>query len=441
MSKKGKWLLFGKLHRELLLATLLAFLLTIVFYMVMQYLTYDSISYAITNSDYLTEKSDKSVKQFQEYVTQNRITTTDREKIQEWADRRQPLTLSIISNDRVIFDTDYIVPEDTELNDIYKDTEWYYTYHISFADKEAKIYFDGFWEYKLYSAASYFLVGLSVLLFTILFTLFIKNKIKYVTRLESEIHILESGDLGYEVEVKGCDELASLAGSLNDMRLSLASQIRAKEEAFMANRELITALSHDLRTPLTTQTGYLEILKEGHYETQEEHDRYVGKCLETCKQIKQMSDRLFEYFMAYRTQEEPVSCELEEFDAGELFLQFISENTFLLEEEGFIFQLRIPELKVKIKADTNYLCRIFDNLFSNLKKYGEKKTPVELTVQTEGRELMLIFANAVRREPNKVESTRIGLENIKSMMQQQGGRTEVNKTENWFEVKLYFPIQ
>ncbi|HBS43674.1 MAG TPA: sensor histidine kinase, partial [Paenibacillus sp.] len=58
------------------------------------------------------------------------------------------------------------------------------------------------------------------------------------------------------------------------------------------------ALSHDLHTPLTTQTGYLEILKEGHWSTQEEHDRYVEKCLATCEQMKQMSDRLFEYFLA-----------------------------------------------------------------------------------------------------------------------------------------------
>ena len=75
----------------------------------------------------------------------------------------------------------------------------------------------------------------------------------------------------------------------------------------------------------------------------------MEKCLDNCRQLRQMSDRLFEYFMAFRREEEE-RCDRETFDAGELFLQFISENIFLLEEEGYTFRLDIMQETAQVEA-------------------------------------------------------------------------------------------
>ena len=421
------------------MATLGTLLATFIFYVAGKELLYYGLDHLLTETGFLEEITNRSVEKFQEYVTENALTSTDSDAIYKWAKEKEPVSLSVVDDRNVYMDEMMIdsaeYPEGQAASDPLMAG---YYYDIWFSDKMARIYYDGFYDYKAGTATAGVMLMFSLVFFIVVFTRLIKSKITYVTRLEEGIHILESGDLQYEIEVRGCDELAGLAESLNDMRKSLDGQIAAKEEAFQANRSLITALSHDLRTPLTTQTGYLEILREGHYESQQEHDRYVEKCLDNCRQLRQMSDRLFEYFMAFRREEEE-RCDRETFDAGELFLQFISENIFLLEEEGYTFRLDIMQETAQVEANVEYLCRIFDNIVSNLRKYAEKSQPVLISVSMEEGYITVSVRNSYRTEPVTVESTRIGLENVKSLMRSQGGRAETVKEEEFFEVKLYFP--
>lgn len=430
-------LLFGKLRRELLWAMLFTMLVTVLFYFSGLKLINLCLGYFFDGSSFVAEITEQDVGQFQAYVTDNGIASTDTEEIRQWVRKKEPVSFEMITNSQTVFDYGGFIMDDVSSELLIDPALSIYVHEIIFADKAAMIYYDGLYDYKAYIALVCLLLLLSLLLFIWIFIRLIRNKISYVTRLEAGIHILEGGDLQYEIEVKGCDELAGLARSLNDMRLSLAHQINAKEEAFQANHSLITALSHDLRTPLTTQTGYLEILREGHYQTKEEHDRYVNKCLDTCKQIKIMSDRLFDYFFAFRG-EETESCGLEPFDARELFLQFISENTFLLEEDGFCFHVEMPDEKTDTQANVEFLCRIFDNIFSNLSKYAEKAEPILIRVRKTEQWVELAFRNTKRREPQSVESARVGLENVKSLMKSQGGRAEILQSKEFFEIALFF---
>lgn len=430
-------LLFGKLQRELLWAMLFTMLVTVLFYFSGLKLINLCLGYFFDDGSFVEEITGQDVRQFQAYVTDNGIASTDTEEIRQWIRKKEPVSFEMITNSQTAFDYGGFVTDNVNSEMLIDPALSVYVHEIVFADKSAMIYYDGLYDYKAYIALICLLLLASLLLFIGIFIRLIRNKISYVTRLEANIHILEGGDLQYEIEVKGCDELAGLARSLNDMRLSLTHQIEAKEEAFQANHSLITALSHDLRTPLTTQTGYLEILKEGHYQTREEHDKYVNKCLDTCKQIKVMSDRLFDYFFAFPG-EETKSCRLETFDAGELFLQFISENAFLLEEEGYCFHIEMPKEKTGTQANVEFLCRIFDNIFSNLRKYAEKTELILIRVQKTEPWVELAFRNTNRREPQNVESARVGLENVKSLMKSQGGRAEIRQSKETFEITLFF---
>ena len=423
-----------------MLAILGTVLLTGAFYYAGERLLYYGLEHFLANTGFLEESTKRSVEQFQEYVTENGLASVDNDRIYQWTKGREPISLGVM-DDSVNVDTFYddkVVAEDIYSEETEDPLAMGFFFDIEFSDKTARIYYDGFYDYKASMAVIGIMIILSLVFFIFVFTLLIKRKIRYVNRLEEGIHIFESGDLHYEIEVKGCDELAGLAGSLNDMRLSLDRQIAAKEEAFQANRSLITALSHDLRTPLTTQTGYLEILREGHYETKEEHDRYVDKCLDNCRQLKQMSDRLFDYFMAFR-REEDETCETELFDAGELFLQFISENIFLLEEDGYTFHLEMMQEKAAVKANVEYLCRIFDNIVSNLKKYAEKSRPIRIFVGKKQDYVEVSVSNSCRMDSASVESSKIGLENVKSLMRYQSGYADIQRDEESFCVTLHFP--
>ncbi|WP_346937045.1 histidine kinase dimerization/phospho-acceptor domain-containing protein [Clostridium sp.] len=93
--------------------------------------------------------------------------------------------------------------------------------------------------------------------------------------LKSEIKILEGGNLTHEITINGDDELSSLAQGINEMRKSFIGRLESEDKARLANSELITAMSHDLRTPLTVLVGYLDIIKYNKYKTDENLRQYI----------------------------------------------------------------------------------------------------------------------------------------------------------------------
>ena len=101
---------------------------------------------------------------------------------------------------------------------------------------------------------------LSGLCFAVILYLLIRKKVKYIELLGKELEILKGGDLNYQITIRGNDELAALAGEMDSMRRAIRSRQEEEELAHLANRGIVTAMSHDLRTPLTALMGYLDIL-------------------------------------------------------------------------------------------------------------------------------------------------------------------------------------
>lgn len=102
------------------------------------------------------------------------------------------------------------------------------------------------------------------------------------------------------VTVQGEDELTTLASCLDSMRKTLNRQHQEKAEADARVKNLITEMSHDLRTLLTTLLLYTEIVRDGRYDGQAQLQEYLAKIDTKARQIKQMSDNLFEYALVTR---------------------------------------------------------------------------------------------------------------------------------------------
>lgn len=118
---------------------------------------------------------------------------------------------------------------------------------------------------------------LSVALFLVIVLFFLNRKMKQILTLKDEILTMSSGDLSHAVPDFGENEIGILASELNLLRESLSDNIQKEQESRKANQDLITALSHDLRTPLTVLHGYLEVLKlKRNPKSQEE---YLDRCL------------------------------------------------------------------------------------------------------------------------------------------------------------------
>lgn len=103
-------------------------------------------------------------------------------------------------------------------------------------------------------------------------------------------------------------------------------RLGSEERVRTANRELITAISHDLRTPLTILLGYMDIIELGKYKTQEDLHQYIHNSREKAYQIKILSDKLFEYFTVSSASEEE-EVEFEIYDGRELIDQLLDEAT------------------------------------------------------------------------------------------------------------------
>lgn len=124
-------------------------------------------------------------------------------------------------------------------------------------------------------------IALCILLFLAVLLFFINRKMQSVIDLKQNILQMASGDLDTPVPPSGNDELGILAHELDCLRLTLSENFRQEESARQANQDLIAALSHDLRTPLTILNGYLEVLrlKQGS----DMQDEYLRRCLQKQK--------------------------------------------------------------------------------------------------------------------------------------------------------------
>ena len=149
------------------------------------------------------------------------------------------------------------------------------------------------------------------------------------------------------------------------MRTSFIEGLEHEEEMPKHASELLTAMSHDLRTPLTSLIGYLDIIDLGKCHSPEQVQKYVHSGKQKAYQIKEMTDKLFEYFLVYSENDKPV--EKERLDAATLFTQLWSESAMSLETEGFHVDMRAEESTCEVLANVPLLRRVFDNLVSNVR--------------------------------------------------------------------------
>ena len=240
--------------------------------------------------------------------------------------------------------------------------------------------------------------------------------------------------------VCGTDEIGIVSGELDMLRATLQENIRKESDSRQANQDLITAMSHDLRTPLTVLNGYLEVLKMKREEPGMQ-EKYVDRCLEKAEDIKTLTDRMFEYAMVYEEEEmvdlkaHPVSLLAECLRDN---CEFIRIAGFTVDHESVYSSEQLHECLVT--ADELMIKRIFSNLFSNILKYGDKAEMVIVQLRTEQGQIKISLSNGIRKDAREKESNRIGLRSVSRMMSLQGGELYTFEDTNRYTVQLAFSI-
>ena len=278
-----------------------------------------------------------------------------------------------------------------------------------------------------------FLVGslvLAAVAFIAVMFFYIRRVTDRIIDLSEEAVVIGRGDLEAPINVAGGDEISVLAAEMDNMRRSVIERMGNEKRAWEANSELITAISHDIRTPMTSLIGYLGLLNESSPDDRESRERFAAAAYHKALDLKDLTDELFKYFLVFGRAE--IEMEREKYDARLLVEQLVGEAAFDLKDTGFEVEQQDFTGECTVVADPMYLKRVMDNLVSNAKKYADRSVPVVFRSELSGGVLSVRVSNAIAAGVSRVESTKIGLRTCEKIMQAMGGSFETKIEDERF---------
>ena len=262
---------------------------------------------------------------------------------------------------------------------------------------------------------------------------------KRIIKLSKEVAVITQGTWDADISCQGNDEISQLAVDIDDLRVAMMEQLEREKAVWNVNRELITSMSHDIRTPLTALIGYLDILDAGEYRSEEERERYIGNSRQKALQLKDLSDKMFQYFLVFG--KDSIEMSEETYNVGILLQQIFGEQLFYLQNTNFNVITDFTKRECSLTADIHYLKRLFDNLFSNVKKYAADGGDVLIKTRVAGSELLICIGNDIRTDDLLVESTNIGLKTCQKIVEQMKGRFSTSRKDSYFEVRIVLPVE
>ncbi len=391
-------------------------------------------------STFMENQKNQAIAEFKEYVSDNRLALSDHEQLTKWVGKMEYVSVFLFKDHNLVYSSDReeaaAGDENYIINPVLKGIP---LVPVAFADTNVQLYMECFFEYKYFSIISYVTLALSFICFICIMLFFINRKTSYIGVLENEIKILEGGNLDYPITVSGDDELSSLAQSINEMRKSFMERLNSEDRARLANSELVTAMSHDLRTPLTALVGYLDIIAYQKYGTEDNLNKYIHNSREKAYQIKTLSDQLFEYFTVFNTEEEDLA--LDTFDGMPLIDQLMDEQLLGLQNHGIQFEYLPCSAPFQIDINLLAVRRVFDNLFSNITKYAETSKPVIIKCSLANQWLWLDIQNHISPNLERVSGTGIGMKTCEKIIKNHKGTLAVTRTGDMYCVHIRLPVK
>ena len=271
---------------------------------------------------------------------------------------------------------------------------------------------------------------------------------------------ISQGDLNTEIEVVGDDEFSSMAAGLNQMTRDIRSLMDKEREAERSKNELITNVAHDLRTPLTSIIGYLELLSNGTPMTPEMEKKYIDIAYTKAKRLEKLIEDLFGFT---KLNYGKISMKVSKVDIIKLLSQLLEEFYTSFAEKNLVYELRSNVPAKVITADGNLLARLFDNLINNAIKYGAEGKKILVDVEADdavvtvsvtnygyvipASELPFLFNKFYRVERSRSSATGgtgLGLAIAKNIVDMHGGdirvASDLNGTVFTVRLKVNFDI-
>lgn len=282
---------------------------------------------------------------------------------------------------------------------------------------------------------------------------FLIKRITGFDRIVDVLRRLRAGDLGFKLTDVPEGVFAEMAEDINSLGDGMQAALQNEVRAERMKSELITNVSHDLKTPLTSILNYSDLLGKMDL-TPEEANDYARIIHQKGLRLKNLTSDLFDISKVQSGAEQIIS---ERLDACTLVRQALAEQDKAVQESGLTVKAAIPERELPIWADGRKLSRVLENLIGNCVKYALKGTRVFLSVAEENGQAIIELKNTANYEMDfaadeiterfvrgdaarSTEGSGLGLAIAKSYTEACGGTFDVSVDGDQFKVRIGFPV-
>ena len=303
----------------------------------------------------------------------------------------------------------------------------------------------GLFEFSIYTAPL-LSIALSVISIFI-----IKDKVNKIETIRNGIDKIKNGNIEHKIEIKKDLLFDDIVKDINEIgkTINIAVEERLKSERM--KNELITNVSHDLKTPLTAIINYISLMKKEDIQPKHLKD-YVQVLDKRSQRLKILIEDLFE---ASKIGSNNIELNLEENDINQLLTQTLVEMEDYINESKLDFIVNTPDKEVYILADGKKTFRVFENIISNILKYSLEKTRVYIDLVESDKKVHISFKNISKYQLNfdpdeiterftrgdlsrNTEGSGLGLAIAKGLVQAQGGELKVDIIGDLFIVNIDF---
>lgn len=272
-----------------------------------------------------------------------------------------------------------------------------------------------------------------------------------------ELHYIAQGHLDHRIPFRLKGNEQHVITSVNALVDSAVQSMDDERKIEKSKDELITNVSHDLRTPLTSIIGYLGLIEDKQYQNEEDILKYTHIAYEKAKQMKNLVDDLFEYT---KVQQHGAPVNIMRVDLDQLLEQLTASFALEAERRGIEISSKVVPNPLMIEADPEKLGRVFNNLVANAFKYGNGASYIRITAHQEQANVVVKVANDGTPIPKEAPShlferfyraeasrsratggTGLGLAIVKSIVDLHHGQVTVTSDENETAFIVTLPLK